>query len=404
MLKRLISIAILTAAYGMGLLVSLLVPRGRRSDRLDQQRALVIGTFHNPNWYSAHITPLSQSGLGELLLIADGHVNPIKGVRLFIPPNWMCRIFSRAGAKFLYSLFVSIRMRPSLYIGYAIFPAATTALILARLFRGYSCFQLTSGALELAGGGFHAENRILSALGTPSAWVERLAHSLTRRFDLMIVRGSDAKEYVRSLGYTHQLDVITGSIEIPSPEAIAGPRDIDLIFVGRLTERKRPSRFLELTALVCREMPGTRATMVGDGPDFEALERYRSELGLVKSVALLGLRKDVAELVARSRVFVLTSRWEGVSIAMLEAMASGAIPVVNDVGDLADVVEHERNGFLVPDNEIEVASGHIVALLRDQALQEQLSSRARRTVIDRCSRSAVADRWRSSLTRLFKQD
>jgi glycosyltransferase involved in cell wall biosynthesis len=402
-LRRLVSMIALSVGYGAAIAVAKLVPRPQRRGTLGQQRILVIGNFDNPNWFLAHITPLAQSGIKEVLLVADGFTDQVPGVRLLAPPRWADRLLTRAGAKFVFALWHGLRLRPSLYVGYAIFPAATTALILGRLFRSPACFQLTSGPLELDGGGFHAENRLLCGLGKPSRWIERLAHALTRQFDLMVVRGSQGHQYVRRLGYRGQMDVITGSIEIPDAREIAGARDIDLIFVGRLTERKRPERFLEIVSLVSRHVPHVRAVLVGDGPDRDALEGLIDTLGIRNNVALLGLRKDVGALLARSKIFVLTSRWEGVSIAMLEAMAAAVVPVANDVGDLADIVRRGENGYLVEDNDVQASAAHIVALLRDESKRALLAAAARETVVRRVSRNAVAQLWRDSLSRLFAQ-
>jgi glycosyltransferase involved in cell wall biosynthesis len=150
-------------------------------------------------------------------------------------------------------------------------------------------------------------------------------------------------------------------------------------------------------------VPHVRAVLVGDGPDRDALEGLIDTLGIRNNVALLGLRKDVGALLARSKIFVLTSRWEGVSIAMLEAMAAAVVPVANDVGDLADIVRRGENGYLVEDNDVQASAAHIVALLRDESKRALLAAAARETVVRRVSRNAVAQLWRDSLSRLFAQ-
>lgn len=400
-LRRFAATTLLTIGYGFALGICALFRTRARGGPLDAQTILAIGTFHNPNWFYAHIEPLARSGVGEVILIADGHVGEVPGVTVLSPPPLMARLLTRAGAKFLFSFVTAIRHRPTLYVGYAIFPAATSALVLGRLFGGHTCFQLTSGPLELAGGGFHAENRVLASLGTPSPWIEKLAHALTRRFDLMIVRGSQAGDYVRALGFSGQIETITGSIEIPAEVPLPENRSNDLIFVGRFTERKRPRRFVELVRLVAAQFPDVRAVMVGDGPDLEQIRAEVAAGDTDRAIELAGLRPDVEQLLLQARIFVLTSRWEGVSIAMMEAMAAGCVPVVNDVGDLADMVRTGENGFLVDDDDIEMAATHIRALLADPELLALLSANARATVISRSSRQAIARNWTAALERLF---
>ena len=397
-LKRWIAITLLTCAYGFTILISKVfgAPRALAPERRSG-RILVNGTFHNPNWFFALLEPLARCSESEIVLIAYGHTGAINGLTVIIPHPAVTKVFSRAGAKFLWSIWYAIKYRPDLYMGYAIFPAATTALILGRIFRRPACFQVTSGPLELEGGGFHAENKVLAALGEPSPWVERLVFSVTRQFELLIVRGGRAETYIRDFGATNRIEVITGSVEMPAVCPEIRDRQIDIIFVGRLTERKRPDRFINVVAQVASTLPQVRAAIVGDGPDTDELQRQVRDLGLDSQVEFLGLRSDVLKLQQTSRIFALTSRWEGVSIAMLEAMSCGTIPVVSDVGDLRDVVNSGENGFVLDEDDIDGFAATISSLLRDEERMAKLSSAARQTVLDRCSREAIANKWHETL-------
>jgi glycosyltransferase involved in cell wall biosynthesis len=87
--------------------------------------------------------------------------------------------------------------------------------------------------------------------------------------------------------------------------------------------------------------------LAGDGPQRDRLQRMVEKLGLGDRVHLLGVRHDVAEIVAASDVFVLPSLNEGLSQAMLEAMALGTPVVATDVGGTSDAVVHGHTGWLV---------------------------------------------------------
>lgn len=397
-LKRYLAMLILTVGYGTAILVAKLFRSPRPHAAANKSRQiLVIGTFHNPNWFYAHLEPLARCSSSQIVLIADGHTGTVENLKVITPRRMASRLLSRAGAKFVWSIGYAIRYRPDFYMGYAIFPAATTALLLGRLFRRPACFQVTSGPLELEGGGYRAENRILAALGAPSAWIERLATALTREFELLIVRGGQAEQYIRDFGAENRIEIITGSVAIPDACPPVAERSIDLIFVGRLTERKRPHRFLDVVERVRRRVGGLRVAIVGDGPDSDSLAARIHELGLDGQVELLGLRDDVLQLNLDAKLFVLTSRWEGVSIAMLEAMACGTIPVVSDVGDLRDVIEQGQNGYIFDQDDCDAFAAVIVELLQDREKLATLSQAARQTVADRCSRDAIAGRWQETL-------
>ncbi|MGH8168244.1 MAG: glycosyltransferase [Woeseiaceae bacterium] len=397
-IKRWCAILLLTIAYGSVILLARICGSPVAAKRAAKsRRLLVVGTFHNPNWFYAHLEPLARCSSSEVFLIADGHTGNIRGLRVITPHPLAARVLSRAGAKSLWAFWYAIKLRPDLYMGYAIFPAATTALLLGRIFRRPACFQVTSGPLELAGGGFHAENPVLAALGRPSGWIERLAFELTRHFELVVVRGDQAEKYIRGFGADNRIISITGSVEMPAEVPDIVSRPLDIVFVGRLTKRKRPDRFVAAVKGVTAKIPQVRASIVGDGPEMDTLRQQISELGLEANIELLGLRHDVLELLKDAKIFALTSRWEGVSIAMLEAMASGTIPVVSDVGDVRDVVSSGENGVVLDENDIDGFANNIADLLKNNDKLTRLSNAARMTVLSRNSRAAVTEKWTRTL-------
>jgi glycosyltransferase involved in cell wall biosynthesis len=241
------------------------------------------------------------------------------------------------------------------------------------------------------------KNPVLAALQRPSPGIERLAASVVREFDSVIVRGSSAEAYVRKSGYRGSLAVITGSAEPCGAWRDFSARTIDLAFVGRLEEDKRPERFVAVVASVANALPGVRAVVIGDGPYAASLRSLARERGIDCNVEFLGQRSDVDELLAATRVFVLTSRSEGVSIAMLEAMAAGAVPVMSNVGDVADVLQHGSNGFVVAQDDIAGYAQAASRLLCDPELWRRCSRRARAGALSARSVDAIAKRWQSHL-------
>lgn len=400
-LLRAAALALLGAVYGATLLLARLLRRrataaGPRSDCI-----LVVGTFHNPNWFHAHLGPLVRSGAGEVILVCDEVVAPMDGVRFECPPRWMARLLSRAGAKLAWGLRCGLRYRPQLYMGYHIFPAAVSALLLARLLGRPACYQATSGPPELQGGGWQMENRVLAALGRPAAPLERLVHAVVREFDSVVVRGSGAERYMREAGYRGRLAVITGSAEPAGNWHDYPERTIDLAYVGRLEDDKRPERFVRVAAALARAHPRLRVVVVGDGPDAAALRALAASLEGGARIEFLGKRRDVTELLADTRVFMLTSRTEGLSIAMLEAMAAGAVPVVSNVGDLADAIQDGVNGFLVAQDDLAGYEAAGARLLANPDLWRRCSRRARACALATSGVEAVARRWQAHFQALL---
>jgi glycosyltransferase involved in cell wall biosynthesis len=396
------AIATLGVLYAAAVLVSRARGRANPGSGRPSNCILVIGTFHNPNWFQSHVRPLARSGVGEVILVCDEVMAAAGKVRFECPPRWMAALLSRAGAKLVWALRCALRYRPDLYMGYHIFPAALSALVVARLFGRPACYQDTSGPLELEGGGWHAENRLLAALQRPSAWIERLAFAVVREFDSVVVRGSGAEAFIRRTGYRRALAVITGSVEPAGRWRDFSERTVDLAFVGRLTEYKRPDRFIAALAAVAKTLPRTRALVIGDGPDAQRLGALARELGVDANVQFVGKRADVNDLLATARVFLLTSRWEGLSIAMLEAMAAGAVPVVAAVGDLGDLLRDGENGFLVRQDDVTAFARQATALLSDPDLWRRCSRKAVATAVANSGVDAIAKRWQRHLRSVLR--
>ncbi len=394
------------------------VVRATRSGGGASSTVIVTGTFYSRNWYLSHAVPLVRSNLGEIVFVVDEPPSPpLAGARCVCPSKWVRKLFGRAGSKLIVMGLTGLKMSPTMVMGYHIFPGAVSALLVARLLGRRACYQMTGGPVELVGGGWLAENPVMRGLGRPSVVLEKLAFAVACEFDLVVVRGRRALEQMKSRG-ARNVAILTGSVEMPRPDADAGadtesdaganaenvPRSIDLVFVGRLSEIKQPGLFLDVVGSVRASFPDVRAVVIGSGPLQECLERRCRDAGLANNVTFLGHRDDVIECLGDARVFVLTSKSEGLSISMLEAMACGCVPVVPDIGELCDFVVDGVTGGLVPSGEVlasseivEAFTERILDLLRDDARWREMSLAARFEIERRASRDAVAERWRGLL-------
>ncbi|HPC94048.1 MAG TPA: glycosyltransferase family 4 protein [Sedimentisphaerales bacterium] len=343
-----------------------------------------------------------MSGVNEVIVVTDTPQQPIEGVTLACPPRWLRSISSRAGAKLIWMLIIGVHRRPDIYMGYHIFPSAISALCIARLLNRPACYQDTSGPTELQGGGWRAENRVLAGLGAPSRLIGTLVSRVVREFDLVVVRGTKAAAFIREIGYSKNLAIVTGSVQAPGRWHGFAERECDLIFVGRLTECKRPDRFVSIVAGVAKRLPAITARVVGDGPQMVAVRQQARTMGIEDRLTFLGKREDVSGLLGRSRVYVLTSRSEGLSIAMIEAMANGAVPVVSDVGDLRDLVSHGVNGFVVAEEALDCFCDTVTQLLVDESAWKRCSLAAVQSATAYSGLERVSERWREELGRLTR--
>jgi len=401
-LKKIAAYILLIIVYSVTYFIALIgkiIPHRRWEP---SGRIIVTGTFHNPNWYLSHITPLANSDVKEVILVVDEPQIPIEGVRFVCPPKWIAKLVSRAGAKAIWMILAGLRYKPDLYMGYHLAPGACSALIAGRILGRPTCCQMTGGPVEIIGGGIDAIESVGGALGRPSKLIEAMALKVARQFDLVVVRGNKAKEFFVSRNIEKTIAIITGSVN-GFRRPIQDNRTIHLIFVGRLSPIKQVLQFIEIVAAVAHIIPNVRAAVVGDGPLLADMKNYANELGLSSNIEFFGKIKDVEAILAKSKVFVLTSKSEGLSIAMAEAMTSGVVPVVADVGELSELVIDGVNGYLIEQNNIDQYAERILSLVQNHDLWIQYSSKAIEAARSHCDIEVVTKKWRINLQNVISQ-
>lgn len=396
MIRRIVIYVLLMSVYGFTWIVAAagsVIPRQRWKPT---GRILVTGTFFNPNWYLSHLTPLSRSGVKEVVLVIDKPQLPLDGVRFVCWPKWASMLLSRVGARAIWVMLAGIRYRPDLYMGYHLGPGACTALMAGKLMGRPTCYQMTGGPVEIIGGGIGAAEGIGASLKRPSKRIEAMALAVVRLFDLVVVRGSKAREFLAAHGITRSVAVITGSVQNGLPSS-SHARDIHMVFVGRLSPIKQVDHFVAIVNFAKQGVPDIRAVIVGDGPLRASLQTRVDQLGLTGHVEFIGQTKDVGAFLARSKVFVLTSKSEGLSIAMAEAMCAGVVPVVANVGELGDLVSNGESGYVITPGCIDEYVKKVVLLLQDQALWERCSRRAMTAARGCCDIDVVTEKWRQRI-------
>jgi glycogen(starch) synthase len=168
-----------------------------------------------------------------------------------------------------------------------------------------------------------------------------------------------------------------------------------LIFVGRLHEQKGLDTLLRSLHELRRLRPAERISLrlVGDGPSKAKLAAIAERLNVSQDSDFLGAREDVPELLKQSDIFVLPSRAEGLSNALLEAMSLGLPIVASNVPGNEGVIEHEHNGLLCTVDDPSSLAAELSRLLDDAELREALGRRARLTVEERYGLPSVARQY-----------
>jgi len=283
-------------------------------------------------------------------------------------------------------------------------------------------------------GGRLAGVPVVSSVHNPDhedeAWCDGANVSLTKRriakgIDRLTARAGNERliavsEYVRQSANRHlkfslnEIDLLYNPIDI---EALARPSKNDrpallrelglpedaivLLNVARLSPQKGLIYALRALPKIVERYPQAHLLSVGATTDpawHEQLKTEAKQSGVADHFHILGARRDVTDFLRACDVFVFPSLYEGLGIALIEAMAAGCACVATTAGPIPEFVENGRNGVLVPPADPEAMATAVCDLLADSERQMKLANNARETALARFEPQAAADR----LTQIYE--
>jgi glycosyltransferase involved in cell wall biosynthesis len=213
---------------------------------------------------------------------------------------------------------------------------------------------------------------------------ELCAAGIARERIRQIANGVDAARFApadpdRRAALRHQLG-------LPLDRPIA-------LFVGRLKASKAADVLLHAWKSIHARHPQALLILAGDGPQRAQLEALGQELGIAESVRFLGHCNTMLALYQAADLFVLPSWSEGMSNALLEAMACGLTPVATAIPGNIDVVTDESDGLLVAPGDAAHLAAALARLLENAALRACLAAAARQTILARFSLEQTARQY-----------
>jgi glycosyltransferase involved in cell wall biosynthesis len=248
----------------------------------------------------------------------------------------------------------------------------------------------------------------IEAKGFRTTWLGRLkVECLKRTVGKFVAITEEIEESLKQIGIPAKklvkiangitLDDFSQSYNKEQVKAEIGwPGETTLVtFVGRLVPAKGVDWLFEVWQHVARQHRQARLLIVGDGPERTALEVKVQDLGIKDAVAFVGRQTDVFKFLAASDVFVLPSRQEGTSNALLEAMAQSLPVIVADdlLGGNRGVVNNQQDGYVIKFGDSEAFVETLCKLLENAGLRREMGRRARKKIEEEFSIESVADRY-----------
>lgn len=190
------------------------------------------------------------------------------------------------------------------------------------------------------------------------------------------------------------------SVVIYNPNTVTGierpeKRNNEIAFVGRFDiHQKRQDLAIEAFKIVADSVPDVKLSFYGAGKEQEIIKKQAFDLGIEDRVLFKGLVKDVPNAIKDSRLFLMTSDFEGMPNALIEAMACGLPCVSTDCspGGASELIQSGENGIVVPCGDAKAIAAAIVRLLNNKEEAEKMGVEAQK-IVDKLNPAIIYGEW-----------
>lgn len=262
-------------------------------------------------------------------------------------------------------------------------------------------------------GGSGASGDIRVSLNTLRGRI-RLA-AFRRWADVVIVLSDVMREEALSAGFSErQIRSVPNGIdsqafysEKPKPEIqmeLGLSNKLVVLFVGRLTPVKSLPTILYAIANTLPICPNLHLVLVGEGPELSVLQKQAVELGIEAHVTFAGKQTNVKRFLNAADIFVLPSKSEGISNALLEAMSAGLACISTSVGGGNEVLDKGRCGLLIQPEDVSAWTQALLTLATNPERRQQLGEAARKRILEQYDFSVVGSRYETLYTELLNNN
>lgn len=236
---------------------------------------------------------------------------------------------------------------------------------------------------------FHHQYNRSGLMGLADKYRAMMDERLVRKFDRFVVL---TEEDAKMWGEMPNIRVIPNAANFIA-QKYSDCSEKRVIAVGRLDYQKSFDRLVLVWEKVHEKMPDWRLDIFGQGEWKEMLQGMIDERGLQDCMRLNGPTKDIGKEYAESSMLVMSSHYEGFPMVMIEAMACGLPAVCFDFKcGPRDIIQHEENGLVVPDGDIDGLAEAMIRLMKDEELRKRMGENAKR-VVETYSEERVMRMW-----------
>ena len=207
--------------------------------------------------------------------------------------------------------------------------------------------------------------------------------------DHYVAVSESVKRYIidKSRISNEKISVIYNGVNIKSQDNTYGQKvkvpltieneDRILMTVGRLHKQKGHCYLIQAVSKVRKEFPKVKLLVTGEGEEENNLKKLVKSLDLTNEVIFAGLRSDIEGILPMAEIFILSSLWEGLPNALLEAMAAGKPVVATKVGGIPEIVVHGETGILIHPRDHDALAIAIIDLLQNRLKAKDMGEAGR---------------------------
>lgn len=264
-------------------------------------------------------------------------------------------------------------------------------------------YEIPHGLLAYLVGKIKRVPVVISIIGNPAykklrkGFRKKITYFMYKRIMAITVTGSKSKQFLIKNGIdSNKIFILPNSIDVNMfRKNDQAKKEFDIISLGRLSTEKELGNLVEIVLKLKQIKPHIKAGIAGKGPEKENILATIKKLDLEENVFLLGYVDNIVEFYNSGKVFVLTSRTEGLPRSVLEAMSCGVPCVASNVGDMEDIIDDEENGVIVDDyRDLEEYAGKILLLLEQKDKYTKISKAAQIEVKNSFSYEAATKVWK----------
>jgi len=164
-------------------------------------------------------------------------------------------------------------------------------------------------------------------------------------------------------------------------------KPIDCMYCGRFAKQKRLDRLIQVFSEVKKTLPKFHALLIGEGEKKDMLHRSIYINNLQKNVRILPPTHNVRQYIAKSKLFILTSEFEGHPMVLLEAMASETVPIVIDYPGVHEYVRNQKTGYIEKDTT--AMTNRILFLLNNEKIRTVVGDLAKKEVETKYNKNLI---------------